>query len=193
MIERTVHRPPGSALVAGLVAVLLAACSSGGSAATGTGRQSAGPASGPTAAPTLAVPTVPATTVPATTPPAVGGEQGVGACDWITEAELTAILETTVPLNPAGEPTNCNWTATNFTILINLHEDEVTALEALKFADPKVEPVALGDEAIFSPVARGVYVRDGNRLLAVQIPTLPIGLDLKTVAVAVATVALPRF
>ena len=169
-----------------LLALAVGACSSG-PAASVTQRP------GATGAPTArATPPASAAATAALTPlPPIGDP----SCDWVTEAEMTAILggKVATPNRAKAEPDNCDWTASDFTVQINIHEDEIGTINALKLADRNVEELDVGEGGIYSDVPRGAYLKKGNRVLAVQIVFLPAGLNRRDVAVAIATAGLPRF
>ena len=169
-----------------LLALAVGACSSG-PAASVTQRP------GATGAPTArATPPASAAATAALTPlPPIGD----AICDVVTEAEMFIILagKAVAPNRTKAEPDNCDWSSPDFTVHINIHEDELGTIEALRLADRNVEELDVGEGGIYSDVSRGAYLKKGNRVLAVQIVLLPAGLNRRDVAVAIATAGLPRF
>lgn len=165
-----------------VVALAVAACSSG-AAPSATRAPGASPAASARATP---VPSAALTPVPPI---------GDAICDVVTEAEMTAILggKAATPNRTKAEPDNCDWSSSDFTVHINIHEDEIGTIDALKLADRNAEELAIGEGGIWSEVSRGAYLKKGGRVLAVQIVILPAGLDRRDVAVAVATAGIARF
>jgi len=169
-----------------LVAVaVVAACSS-----AAPGASTGGVASGAQA--TLApARTAAPTAAPLQTAAPVGGS---GPCDWVTETEMVAIVgHDAKPDRAKADAKKCDWKSSDFAVFINLHVDDVATLTAARLAYRDGKDVALGDEAFWAPGAFGLYVRKGNRVLAVQVVFLPSGLQRLDVATAVAAAALPRF
>lgn len=189
-----VHRRRGIAALV-LLAALTGACGSG-PAATSTGRPggSAAATAPPASPPPTAGPSAAGTVAPsaAATPlPPIAS----ASCGWITADEMTAILVGKVvrPHVSSTDPTSCSWSSSDFTVHINLHEDQVSTITALRLADRNIEELSIGEGGVFSRVSRGAYLVKGNRVLAVQVVMVPTGLEVRDVAVAVATAALPRF
>lgn len=186
----TNHVSPFSAILAGGLLAILAACSSGPAALpTGVGVTPSG-ATATTAASATGAPTA---SGPAASTPADGA---IVNCQTISGDDIATIIgKDLAGASPFGD-IQCTWTFTggagaesDRTVVVRWANDDTT-LAAAKSAYPGGEDLSLGDRGYWADSVNILYVAKGTHAYAIDLPDFDADEPRKDFAIAIAQLLL---